>query len=112
MIFKEYTHHGTTIETLLANSDNDILSITFKDLGARDQEAICMGIGGVESMRIDTLALCLVPEANALVVVDLLDGVRFSCCAGLVAPDIVARDEDTVAGDDLTGLEEGNITNE
>ena len=71
-----------------------------------------MGIRGVESMRIDTLAPCLLPEVNALVVADLLDGIGLSCCAGLVAPDIVARDEDTVAGDDLTGLEEGNITNE
>ena len=61
---------------------------------------------------IDTLARCLVPKGNALVIVDLFDGVGLSCCAGLVAPDIVAGDEDTVAGDNLTGLEEGNITNE
>ena len=60
---------------------------------------------------IDTLARCLVPKGNALIIVDLFDGVGLSCCAGLVAPDIVAGDEDTVAGDDLTGLEEGNITN-
>jgi len=54
----------------------------------------------------------LVPEGNALVIVDLFDGVGLSCCAGLVTPDVVAGDEDTVTGDDLTGLEEGNITNE
>jgi len=63
-------------------------------------------------MRIDTLAPCLVPEGNALVVVDLFDGVGLSYCAGLVAPDVVAGDEDTVTGDNLTGLEEGNTTDE
>ena len=112
MIFRECTHHDTTVETLLTDSDNDVLSITFEDLGARNQEAIRMGIRGVESMRIDTLAPCLVPEGNALVVVDLFDGFGLSCCTGLVAPDVVAGDEDAVAGDDLTGLEEGNIANE
>ena len=60
---------------------------------------------------IDALASCLVPGGNGLVVVDLFDGVRLSCCAGLVAPDIVAGDEDIVAGDNLTKLEEGNIIN-
>ena len=63
-------------------------------------------------MRINTLMPYLVPEGNALVIVDLFDGVGLSCCAGLVTPDVVAGDEDTVTGDDLTGLEEGNITNE
>ena len=63
-------------------------------------------------MNIDTLTLCLLPESNALVVVNLLDGVGLSGCAGLVAPDIVAGDEDAVTGDDFTRLEEGNITNE
>jgi len=110
--FREHTHHDTAVETLLTDSDNDVLSITFKDLGARNQEAIRMGIGGVESMNVGTLASCLFPEGNALFVADLFDGVGLSCCAGLVAPDVVVGDEDTVAGDDLTGLEEGNTTNE
>ena len=79
----------TTVETLLTYNDS-VISITFEDLGARNQEAICMGVGGIESMSVDTLAPCLLPEGNALVVVNLLDGVRLSCCVGPVALDIVA----------------------
>ena len=43
---------------------------------------------------------------NALVIADLFDGIGLSCCAGLIAPDVVARDGDTIAGDDLTGLKD------
>ena len=62
-------------------------------------------------MRISTLALCLLSEGNALVVASLLNGIGLSCCSRLVAPDIAAGNEDTVAGDNLTRLEEGNTSN-
>jgi len=46
---------------------------------------------------------------NALVIVDLFDSIGLSCCAGLIAPDVVARDGDTIAGGDLTGLEDDDF---
>jgi len=63
-------------------------------------------------MNINTLALGLFSEGNALAVADLFDSVGFSGRAGLVALDIVAGDEDTITRDNLAGLEDGNVTDE
>jgi len=38
------------------------LAITFEDLGTRNHEAVGVGIGGVESVNVGTLALALFPE--------------------------------------------------
>jgi hypothetical protein len=106
------THHDTTVETLLTDSDDDILAVTFEDLGTGNHETIGMGVGGVESVNVGTLPFGLFPERNTLIVDDLLDGVGLSSCAGFVAPDVVAGNEYTVARDDLPGLEKGDVTNE
>ena len=63
-------------------------------------------------MCVDTHALGLLPEGDAIVIGDLFYGVGLSGCARLVAFDVVTGDEDTVAGEDLTGLEEGDIADE
>ena len=62
------------------------------------------------ALSVDTLVLGLFSEGNALTIADLFDSVRLSGCARFVALDIVAGNEDTVTRDNLTGLEEGNIT--
>ena len=108
---KVCAHHDTTVETLLTDSYDNILAITFEDLGARNHETIRVCVGGIKSMTIDTLTFGLLPEGNALVVGNLFDGIRLSSCARSIALDVVTGNEDTIAGDDLTGLEEGNVTN-
>ena len=107
---KARTHHDMTVETLLTNSYDNVLAITFKDLGARNHETIRVRVGGIESMTVDTLAFGLLPEGNALVVGNLFDSIGLSSCAGFVTLDVVTRNEDAVAGDDLTGLKEGDVT--
>ena len=69
-----------------------------------------MGIGGIEHMDIGTLAFGLLPERDAIFVADLFDGIQLSSCTGFVTLDIVAGNEDTVTGNDLTGFEEGDVT--
>lgn len=54
-------------------------------------------------MNVDTLALGVFSEGNALVVADLFYSVGVSGCTGFVAPDIVAGNEDAVTGHNLTG---------
>jgi len=110
--FKEHTHHDAAVETLLTDGDNHVLAITFENLGTRNHKTIGVRIGGVECMNVDTLALGLFSEGDALAVADLFDSVGLPGRAGLVALDIVAGDEDTVTRDNLTGLEEGNVTDE
>ena len=106
------THHDTTVETLLTDSDDDIFAIAFEDLGTGNHETIGVGVGGVEFVNVGTLPFGLFPERNTLIVGDLLDGVGLSSCAGFVAPDVVAGNEYTVARDDLARLEKGDVTNE
>ena len=107
---KECTHHDITVKILLTNNCDNALAITSKNLGARNHETICVCIGGIESMTINTLAFGMLPEGNTLIVGNLLDGIRLSSCTGFITLDIVTRDEDAVAGNDLTRLKEGNVT--
>ena len=58
-------------------------------------------------MNAGTLAFGLFPERNALIVADLLNGTGN---ARFVTFDVMARNEDVVTEGDLTGLEEGDIT--
>ena len=71
-----------------------------------------MGVGGIKAVRIGALVFGLFSKGNAIVEDNLLDGVGLSRRAGLVAPHVVTGNKDTIAGDDLTGLKEGNIANE
>jgi hypothetical protein len=106
------THHDTTVETLLTDSDNDILAVTFEDLGTRNHETIGAGVGDAESVNVGALPSGQFPERNAVIVGDLLDGIGLSSGTGFVAPDVVAGNEYTIARDDLTGLEKGDVTDE
>ena len=38
-----------TVETLLTDSDDDILAITFDDLGIRNHEAVGVGVGALNA---------------------------------------------------------------
>jgi hypothetical protein len=51
-------------------------------------------------------------ERDALFVRELLDRVGLARRAGFVAFDVVAGEEDSVAWDDLAGLEEGDVAND
>ena len=108
----EHTHHDTTVEALLTDGDDDVLAITFENLGTRDHETVGVSVGGVESMDVSTLALGLFPEHDTVIVADLLDGVGLSGRPGFVALDVVAGNEDAITRNDLTGFEEGDITDE
>jgi len=111
-VSRERTHHGTTVETLLAHSDDDVLAITVEDLGAGNHEAVGVGVEGIGCMDIGTLGLGLFPRYDTVIIANLLDGVGLSGCPGFIALDIVAGNEDTVTGYDLTGFKEGDITDE
>jgi hypothetical protein len=99
---KVRTHHDATVETLLTYSNNDVLAITFEDLGARDHEAIGVGVGCV--VAFGTLALGLLPEGDAIVVADLFYGVRLSSYSRFVALHVVTSDEDAIARENFTRL--------
>ena len=86
--------------------------MTVDNLGARNHETIGVSVGNGESVSGGALALGLFPELEALVVVDLLNGIGLSGGARFVTLDVVAGNDDTVTGDDLTRLEEGDITDE
>ena len=105
------THHDMSIGTLLADSDDDVLAVTFHDISTGNHEAICVGIGGTECMSIRTLTPGLLPECDVILITNLFDGVGFASCSGFFTLNIVARNEDAVTGDDLTGFEEGDVTN-
>ena len=105
----KHTHHDATVETPLINSGDDVLAVTVKNLGARNHETI--GVN-VESVSVGTLALGPFPELEAFVIADLPNGIGLSSGARFVTLDVVAGNEDTVAGDDLARLEEGDIADE
>jgi hypothetical protein len=71
-----------------------------------------VGIGGIELLRVGTLALGLLHNGDAIVVADIFYDVRLACCARLVAHDIVARGKDAVARKNFARFEEGDITDE
>jgi len=108
----KHTRHDTAIETLLTDSDDDILAMTFQNLRTRNHKTIGTGVRVVEPVDAGVFALGLVPERDAFIIVDLLDGVGLSRSAGLVALDVAPGNEDTVTGDYLVGLEECDITDE
>ena len=103
----KHTNHDTAVKTLLTNSDDDISAVTVKNPGARNHETISVRIRGVDLMSAGALAL-----PDAFVVANLPNGFRLSGGARFITLDVVARNEDTVTGDDLTRLEEGDITHE
>ena len=109
-VVKKRTPHGTTaVEALLTDSDDDIPPITSDDLGTRNHETIGVRVGNVR-----TPALGLSPERIATIIVELLDVffvvVGLTGYLGFVAHDTMTRYEDAITGDDLAGLEEGDIT--
>jgi len=56
-----------------------------------------------------TVQNTVVNQLDEFRVGNLLDGVRFSSSAGFIAFDIVARDEDTIAGYDFTRFKQSDI---
>ena len=64
------THHDTTVETLLADGDHNVLAMALEDFGTREHEAVCMRVCGVESMTV-TVVLGLFPEVDVIFVADL-----------------------------------------
>ena len=106
----ERTHHDTAVEAVRSDSDNDVFAVTIQDLGARNHETIGISISGVESVNVGTLASGPLTERDAIFVSGLFDGVRLSSCIGFIAFDIVAGNENTITGDNLTRLEEDDVT--
>ena len=108
----KHTHSDTVFETPPTDSNDDVLAMTVDNLGARNHETIGVNIGDVEPMSAGTLALGLFPKPKEFVVADLPNDTGLSGGSGFVTLDVVAGNEDTVTGDDLTRFEKDNITDE
>ena len=95
-------HHQSTVERGSTDRNDDVFSYTFSDLGAREQETILLRLlAGLE----------VVSLGDAVFIWVLLDQVGFTGGTGFVAFDIVTTQEDTVNGNNLSGFENANITN-
>jgi len=108
----KHTHHDTAVETLPTDSDDDILAVTAENLGTRNHETIGVSVGNVESVGAGALAPGLFPKPKQFVVADLPNDIGLSGGSGFVTLDVVAGNEDTVTGDDIARLEEGDIADE
>jgi hypothetical protein len=97
------THHDSTVERLCTDRDDDVLSHTLENLGTRDEETVLLE---------DFAGLGIVPLLDTLLVGKLLDGVAFTSSTRFVASDIVTAEEDTVDGDNLSWLEQADITDD
>ena len=53
-----------------------------------------------------------IPECNTFLVRKLLDRVGLACRAGLIAPNIVTREEYSIAGNNVAGLEQHDIAHD
>lgn len=90
------THHDLAVERVLTDIGSDILSDSLEDLGSRKEEAIDLALLG---------AIELFERSFA-------NGVRFSSSARLVAANVVAREEETVDGEDLSRLNVEDVTDD
>lgn len=96
-------HHQSTVERDGTNGNNDVFSDTFRDFGTRQQETVLLGLFA---------RLEVVPFGDAVFVGELLDQVGFTSGAGFIALDVVAAQKDTIDGDDLSGFENADITDD
>lgn len=129
------THHSPSVERVGSNGDDDVLSDSLEDLSTRDEETVVL-----ESL-LDLLLSPLgsfggSTFSETFLVRDLLDGVRFSSGSRLITLDGVTSKENSVDlktvkekvreksgderrrkregtnGNDLSGLEDGDISDE
>lgn len=118
-------HHGSAVETVLANTGDDVETNTLENLGARDNEWIdtVEGMGlllddldtfvvGVKGCVLVGRGVLGLLESLVLLVGDLFDGIRLSGHGRLVALEVVSSEVDTIGGDDITGLEVEDITDD
>lgn len=98
--YKPLTQQDPSVERVLSDRDDDVLADTLENLSARDHETVALGV----LARLECLALF-----HALLVRELLDRVTFTCSARLVAADVVTAQENTVDGQNLSGLEQADV---
>lgn len=84
------------MERVLTNVGSDVLSDSLEDLGSREEEAIDLALFGAIELLKRSLA----------------NGVRFSSSARLVAANVVAREEETVDGEDFSRLDVEDVTDD
>ena len=120
-VIKGRTYHDTTIKTLCPNGD-DVGTDPFNDLTPAYYKAVRMTkqfqpkriTSAVVTNRTVRIKLreAPIPECNTFLVRKLLDRIRLACRAGLIAPYIVTREEYSIAGNNVAGLEQHDIAHD
>jgi hypothetical protein len=125
---KGRTHHDTAIETLCPNGNDHVGTNPFNDLTPAYYKAVRM-TKQIQPRRIIPpqatstftvtnrtvrIKLCEapIPECDTFLVRKLLDRIRLACRAGLIAPYIVTREEYSIAGNNVAGLEQHYIAHD
>lgn len=90
------THHNLAVERVLTNVGSDVRSNTLEDLGSRKEEAVDLALLGTIEILKGSLA----------------HGVRLARGARFVAANIVTGEEETVDGENLSGLDVEDVTDD
>jgi hypothetical protein len=95
--YKRLTHHDTAVETLWSDGDDEVLTDTFQDLRAGNDERILL------SVLVDP------PLFESLLWSDFLHRVRLASGARLVASDVVTGNQNTVTRNDFTRFQKREV---
>ena len=97
------THHDTPIEALGTYGDHNVAPIALQNLAPADHETV----------RVPARVLAVpVSRTEGLLVVDLPDRIALTRGTTFVAPDVVSAEEDSIARDDLTRLQQRDVAND
>lgn len=103
LAFGSKGHHQSTVEGSGTDGNDDVFSDTFSDFGTREQETVLLGLFAFFEGR---------SFGDAVFVRELFDQVGFTSSSGFIALDVVTSQKDAVDGNNLSGFEDANITDD
>lgn len=101
--FGSERHHQSTVKGSSTDGNDDVFSDTFGDFGTREQETVLLGLFAFFEGR---------SFGNTVIVGELFDQVGFTSSSGFVALDVVTSQKDAIDGNNLSGFENADITDD
>lgn len=101
--FGSERHHQSTVERSGTDGNDDVFSDTFSDFGTREQETVLLGLFALFKG---------LSFGDTVFVGELFDQVGFTSGSRFIALDVVASQKDAVDGDNLSGFENADITDD